>query len=119
MKSHVIFGHEKNLIISPDFITLRKNDDKDIKIYNEVEISPKSDAKKRLKLTKYLNYKKETKDEFILRFIFSNPMREIAYWNWCKTCQQNLEKTLWKEAKQEKITFKKYDKKSTGRRWQN
>ena len=31
-----------------------------------------------------LNYKKETNDEFILRFIFSNPMREIAYWNWCK-----------------------------------
>ena len=84
MKSHVIFGYEKNLVISPDFITLRKSNDKDIKIYNEVEISPKSDAKKRLKLTKYLNYKKETKDEFILRFIFSNPMREIAYWNWCK-----------------------------------
>lgn len=84
MKSHVIFGSEKNLIISPDFITLRRKENIDLKIYNEVEISPKSDAKKRLKLTKYLNYKKQTNEKFILRFIFSNPMREIAYWNWCK-----------------------------------
>lgn len=84
MKSHVIYGEEKNLIISPDFTTIRKKGGIDITILNEMEVAPKSDQKKRLKLTKYLNYKKQTNDQFILRFIFSNPMREIAYWNWVK-----------------------------------
>jgi len=79
-KSQIIFGEEKNMILAPDFITFRDNKT----ILNEIEVSPKSPSKRLQKLSKYLSYKKNTGENFILRFIFSNPMREIAYWNWCK-----------------------------------
>ena len=83
-KAHVVFGEERNLLIIPDFITFRKNIGKEKTILNEIEVSPKKPFMRQLKLSKYMQYKKTTGEDFILRFIFSNPMREIAYWNWAK-----------------------------------
>ena len=93
MKAGIYYGENKNLTIKPDFATLLQKDGKDLVVNSEFEVSVKSQVMKLEKLSKYVSYKEISGDDFLLRFIFSNPIREIGYWSWtARNYPQALEK---------------------------